>query len=189
MSRRFSKPSPEQDLDQKLRKVYDDINRLADQLARVGDSARRRTDGKEGDLRLVRDKTNDGYELEGRFKEGYVRVGKATEQDKRLASLEERFDTAQGNAVDPRFSSPWMQIGEISITVLVGTITGLFISGIENNILAGEQISVENIVGGLVIDFTLASDYLTASSLGLVEVEAHEVYLPIHVGSKVYLKQ
>lgn len=185
MGRRYSPPSPSQDLEAKLRKVYDDMNRLADQVARVSDDGRRRTDGREGDLRLVRDKTNDGFELEGRFKEGYVRVGKATEQDKRLAALDSRLNNLE--ITDPRFSTPWQQIGEIGITVLVGMVTGLYVTGINQDILEDSVISVENIIGGEVLTFTLSSNYITATDAGIVDVIAEQIYEPILVGSKVYL--
>ena len=180
MGRRYSPPSSNQDIEAKIRKVYDDINRLADQLAGVTNEGRRLTDGKEGDIRLVRDKNKDSFEIEGRFKEGYVRIGQASDKDKKV--LTERFDS--GDSGD---TAPWQKVGEIGITVMVGLVTGLYVTGIGSNILTGASISVEDIISGLVIEFTLTQDYLIASSANIVEVQSQQLYLPIHVGSKVYL--
>ena len=184
MGRRYMPPSRDQSVDDKIRKVYDDINRLADQLASVNDDARRRTDGKEGDLRLVRDKTTDSFELEGRFKEGYVRIGRAEGAD---VSAIKSTENDGFDIVKEGIPGSAIKIGVLALAVFPGRINGLYVPGIAADITAPATLYVQNIIGGDVFIFTLAVNYIALSGAGIVKVLPKEISSTIHVSSNVYL--
>jgi len=60
-------------MDRIIQKIYDDINDIINSVNQSIGEARSTAKGKEGDIRVIKDSTNDTYRLEAFTKDGWAK--------------------------------------------------------------------------------------------------------------------
>lgn len=75
MSKRFLPPTiREENLRSVIKKVYDDMNGLAESVAKPEDEKAPRTKGQGGDIRIIEDKATNRIVLQGYSSKGWVNL-------------------------------------------------------------------------------------------------------------------
>lgn len=177
------------ELSSAFRHVYDEIQRLAQSINNPADNEKMdRTGGKSGDIRLVKDRANNTYAIDGRFDEGWIRfnVGEGIALNEQRVPLPPT--ASGGGGTLQTIQSMFPPITYLSANVPVGNVTSLPIEPIgSDGLLSANDIITVASINGYVTSFTVTADVLAAATT--ISVSPKQIGQVLTSGSGVYLTQ
>lgn len=177
------------ELSSAFRHVYDEIQRLAQSINNPADNEKMdRTGGKSGDIRLVKDRANNTYAIDGRFDEGWIRfnVGEGIPINEQRVPLP--TPSGAGGSTLQTIQSMFPPITFLSANVPVGNVTTLPIEPIgSDGLLSANDIITVASINGYVTSFEVATDVLAAATT--ISVVPKQIGQILTSGSGVYLTQ
>jgi hypothetical protein len=172
-----------------FRHVYDEIQKLAQSINNPADNEKMdRTGGKSGDIRLVKDRANNTYAIDGRFDEGWIRfnVGEGIALNENRVPLPPMVTS--GSSTLSTIQSMFPPITFLSANVPVGSVSSLPIEPLgSDGLLSANDIITVASINGYVTSFTVNADVLAAAtSISVVPKTIGQI---LTSGSGVYLTQ